>query len=253
MTTVGVVQARMGSSRLPGKMMYPLACRPVVEHVVRRAQRAETLDALVVAISEHPSDDVLETTLRDLGVTVARGDEQDVLARIYDAATAADADEIVRICGDTPLLSAAVVDAVVERLWATDADYVYTMEPRTFPRGLDVEAFTTRSFDRIAGRADRPHQREHVTVYYREHAGAFDLATVTSSDVFDADVLVDRSDLRLTLDEAADYELVRRVYDELDFNHIVPLQDAIEYIDRHELVSINEHVEQRAATDSDAG
>ncbi|AZH26320.1 cytidylyltransferase domain-containing protein [Haloplanus aerogenes] len=250
MTTVGVLQARMGSSRLPGKMMYPLACRPVVEHVVRRVQRAETLDELVVAISEHPSDDVLKTTLHDLSVTTFRGSEQDVLARIYDAAVDAGADDIVRICGDTPLLSPAVVDAVVERLWATDADYVYTMEPRTFPRGLDVEAFSARSFEQVADRADQPHQREHVTVYYREHSSEFDLETVTSANVFDDDTLVDRPGLRLTLDEAADYELFRRVYDELDFEGIIALRDAVDYIDSHELASINEHVEQRAATDS---
>lgn len=251
MTTVGIVQARMGSSRLPGKMMYPLDCRPVVEHVLRRVRLAESLDEVVVAIPDRSTDDVLADTVRSLGVPLHRGDEHDVLGRFHDAVTDIDAARVVRICGDTPLVSPAVIDAVVERLRTGEADYVYTMEPRTFPYGLDVEAFTARSFERVAERATESHQREHVTIYYREHASDFHLATVTATDAFDDEALIDRSDLRFTLDVAADYELFRRLYGELDFEGTVPLRDAVLHVDRNGLAAINDHVEQRAATDSE--
>jgi len=251
MTTVAVVQARMGSSRLPGKMMYPLDGRPVVTHVLRRVQQSETLDSVVVAVSDQQSDDVLATQVRERGVSLYRGSEHDVLGRLHGAAHEAGADEIVRVCGDTPLVAPRVIDALVRKLRAAGADYVYTMEPRSFPRGLDVEAFTAESFDWVADGADEPYQREHVTVYYREHAGDFSLATLTADEVFD-DALAGRTDLRLTLDEAADYELLRRIYRDVDYDGVVSLRDAVAYVDTNGLATINEHVEQRSPTHTES-
>lgn len=244
MSTVAIVQARMGSSRLPGKMMLPLDCTPVIQHIVRRVQRTSTVKRVVVATSGHQRDDILARYGRRAGADVFRGDETDVLARMHEAAAEVDAETIVRICGDTPLMPPEVVDAVVTRLRRADVDYASTMTPRSFPRGIDVEAFTRRSFDEVAERATEPHQREHVTTYYREHPDEFDLANVESREVFEDSDLHDRTDLRLTLDVADDYEVIQKVYRNVEFDDVVPFQEAVRYVDERDLGELNDHVEQ---------
>lgn len=241
---IGIIQARMGSSRLPGKMMMPLDGDPTITHMVRRVKEASSLDTVVVATSDQTQDDILALYAQRAGAVVYRGAEDDVLGRMFKAASQHDPDVVVRLTGDCPLLSPDCIDAVVSTLANSDADYASTVLERTFPRGFGAEAFTFSSFKLVETHAQEPHEREHVTPYYREGTGDFDTVGVASEAVFDAAKYRNRTDLRLTLDEAPDYELLNTVYEGVKFNHVLPSRAAVDYIDKHGIADMNANVEQ---------
>jgi spore coat polysaccharide biosynthesis protein SpsF len=242
---VAVVQARMGSTRLPGKVLLPLAGEHVLTHDVRRLQAAETVDAVVVATSTAGRDDIVARYAERAGAGVHRGPESDVLGRLHAAAREADADIVVRATGDDPLVAPAVVDSCAERVRA-GADYAANTIERTFPQGLVVEAVSMDSFDTVEARSDEPHQREHVTQYYLEHPDAFARENVRWSEVYDWPLPCDRREIRLALDEPDDYELLRAVYEGVhpDDRGIVPVHEAIEYALAADLTEWNRHVGQ---------
>ena len=245
MKTVAIIQARMGSTRLPGKMMLPLERSHVLTHDIQRVQEADTIDEVVVATSTKTADDIIARYANRAGATVFRGSEDDVLDRMFSAATEANAETVVRITGDCPLIDWDVIDAVVDRLATENVDYCSNTVERTFPRGLDVEAFSYESFKHIHENAKEPHHREHVTPYYRENDHQFNLASVTSEEIFDEAWMQDRTDLRLTLDEADDYELLREVYNRVEYEHTLPIRDAVSVIDGRDLHKLNADVTQK--------
>lgn len=246
MRFIATIQARMGSTRLPGKMMLPLDKYHVLTHDIQRAKAAEMIDEVIVATSTETADDIIARYARKAGASVFRGSESDVLNRMFQAAEQANADFVVRITGDCPLITPETIDAVVERLIEINADYSANILHRTFPRGLDVEAFTFESFERVHEDATEPHHREHVTPYYHEHDDEFKLVSVRSDEVFDESWMQNRTDLRLTLDEADDYELLRTVYENVNYDGLLDIRDVVKYIDENELYDLNEHVEQKS-------
>lgn len=248
--TVAVIQARTGSTRLPGKVMFPLSGEPVLAHVVRRVATAETVDEVVVATSTQQNDDIVARYAERFGATAFRGSEEDVLGRVHGAAADCDADLVVRITADCPLIDPDTIDHLVERVTRTNAQYVSNVRDRTFPRGLDTEVFTMASFDTVTAESTTDAQREHVTPFYRAHPERFDLADVTSDAVFEQSWMRERTDLRLTLDEADDYELLRTVYDVVPFDRILPVTRAVRYIDDLGLDSINRQITQKSIHDA---
>lgn len=247
METVAVIQARMGSNRLPGKMMLPLAGRHVIERVIERTAAAQRVDQVIVATSDRQADDILDRYAQRAGIETVRGDETDVLGRVYRAVEPIEPDIVVRMCGDRPLFAPAITDAVVSTLTAEDADYASNTIERTFPWGWGCEAFTFESFERVEKQAESTHDREHVTPYYYNNPELFDIENVASEAVFDADYLQNRTNLRLTLDEADDYELIRDVYRNIDAESLGPDtldgRAIIEFLDDHdELRSLNAHL-----------
>lgn len=251
MNTVAIIQARMGSTRLPGKTMLPLNGKHVIEHDIERVSTAESITETVVATSDLTADDILNRYAERSGATVYRGSETDVLGRMYEAATVTAADTIVRITGDCPLISPRGIDAVVEQLQNTDADYASNTLKRTLPRGLDVEAFTYETFKTVERRATTSDEREHVTLHYRRNQNDFDIVNVTDKETFDAELLHGRDDLRLTLDEADDYDLLRRVYEDLASDSHLAIEDAVSYIDQEGLADLNRGVIQKHPDDSE--
>lgn len=250
MKTAAIIQARMGSTRLPGKVMLPLDGSHVLTHDVQRVRKADTVDEVIVATSTETADDIVARYADDAGATVFRGSEDDVLDRVFSAATDANAETVVRITGDCPLIDADVINTMVNRLAAEEIDYCSNTFERTFPRGLDVEAFTYESFECVYENAKEPHHREHVTTYYRENDDQFDLVSVTSEEIFDESWMQDRADIRLTLDEADDYELLREVYDQVKYEHILSIKDAVSIIDDQDLHKLNADVKQKQATNA---
>lgn len=242
---LAVVQARTGSARLPGKVMYPLAGSPVLAHVINRVVAAENITDCVVATSDSPQDDVLEQCVPRFGAGIVRDRESNVLARFKRAAKQYEPDVIVRVTGDCPLVSPAFINESVRRLQTSDIEYVSASFERTFPRGLTCEAFTAESFESVYSLSDEPHHREHVTPYYRENPDEFKLENIESSEVFDEDWLQNRTDLRLTLDEAADYQLLGTLYRELDHDGLLDIRSVVRYIDANGLEEINQAVEQK--------
>lgn len=204
---VAVVQARTGSQRLPGKVLRPLAGRPVLEWVVRAARSASGVDEVVVATSTAPGDDAVAGLAAGLGVGVVRGSEDDVLARFVAAREATGADAVVRLTADCPLLDPALVGLVVAA-WraAPDLEYVATTLVRTLPRGLDVELVSAAALAR-ADREATAHHRVHVTSWlYAEPGRARTLGLVVTPD---------GHDLRVTLDTPQDAALIEAVVAEL--------------------------------------
>lgn len=208
MRTVAVVQARVGSTRLPHKVMLPLNGEPILTRVMRRAARAASLDEVVVATTRLAADDAIAELAAREGWPVTRGSETDLLDRYLQAARRHGADLVVRITSDCPLIDPDLIDDVVAALEQEGGDYASnTLEPRTYPRGLDVEAVTLAALE-AAGRDDRdPASREHATPYIRRHPERFRLVRVAGA--------VDRSEHRWTVDTPEDYSLVRRLYDAL--------------------------------------
>jgi glutamate-1-semialdehyde 2,1-aminomutase len=201
MTTIALIQARMGSSRLPGKVLRHLYGKPVVDWVIDRSALARRIDRIVLATSDSPADDVLAAHAAARGVAVERGSERDVLDRFARAAAAQKADVVVRITADCPLIDPALIDAVVDCRASAGADYASNIVPPTFPDGLDVEAFTAAALARAAAEATEPFDREHVTPYLRRDP--FTRAHVTHT--------TDLSGLRWTVDEEADLETVNHL------------------------------------------
>jgi len=240
-TVVAVVQARLGSTRLPGKVLAPIAGRPMLEHVAERVCRIPGIDRVVIAIPEGAGDDRLAEAVSalPLPVTLFRGSEDDVLARYAAAARAAGADVVVRVTADCPLLSPRVAGEVVARLAGGGFDYVSNTLVRTFPRGLDTEAFTAEALFIAEREAVTPAEREHVTPFLWRRPERFRLDSYEGAE--------DHGQLRWTVDTTEDLTLVRTVFVELE-----PADPAFDYpqvleaLARHpEWLELNRHVEQK--------
>lgn len=242
---LAIIQARTGSTRLPGKIMYPLAGRPVLEHVVDRVQETPLVDETIIATTQTPSDDVVVHLADRLGVDAIRGSEANVLKRFHEAAQPYDPDVVIRVTADCPLISPTYLEAGLERVSSGSYDYVSSSMERTFPRGITAEIFTHRSFQDVYAGSHAPHHKEHVTPYYRENPGTFSLYNLCSSEVFDEEALIDRTDLRLTLDEPADYALLHRVFEGTEHEAAPSFRAVVAFIDDNQLSSINAHVDQK--------
>ncbi|MDL0132504.1 glycosyltransferase family protein [Halobacterium salinarum] len=243
--TVAIIQARTGSTRLPGKVMYPLDGQPALKHVVTRAAHADNVTDVVVATSTEPQDDVIAQYAPKFGAKVVRGSESDVLSRFKRAVEEYHPDTILRITGDCPLIDPTTIDSVISPVEAGKAEYASNIGRRTFPRGLDVEAFGSESFKQVLSKSETKAEREHVTPYYRKHPNEFDIKNVTSEAVFDDERYINRTDIRLTLDEADDYRLLKRIYDEIEYEDIISIRDVVDYVDAEDLSELNEAVRQK--------
>lgn len=202
---VAIIQARMSSTRLPGKVVAPIGGRPAILFMIDRVRQAQTLDEVVVATSSHPTDDTLSATVEAAGVRVFRGDLDDVLGRYDLAARETDAAVVVRLTGDCPLIDPRLIDRVVKALDEHHADYASNVDPPTYADGLDVEAFTRGSLDRATQEAASGPEREHVTLWMRSDVASLKRVSVRGP--------VDSSHLRLTIDHPEDLASVRRLVD----------------------------------------
>jgi len=199
----------MSSSRLPGKVLLPLAGAPMILRQIERVARAGRIDRLVVATSENPSDDALAAVVAGAGVRVHRGPLRDVLARFIGALDAyGPADHVVRLTGDCPLADPAVIDATIAYVTAAGADYGSNTPPhRTFPKGLDVEVMTAGALRAAAARAASPEEYEHVTWGLHRHPELYRQAYLSQP--------ADEGEVRWTVDFPHDYDFVCAVYDAL--------------------------------------
>jgi len=204
MTTAAIIQARMSSTRLPGKVLLDIAGHPMLWHVVRRARKARLVDRVVVATSDRPEDDSIEAFCRQGHVDCFRGDESDVLDRFYGAARAFHAQVVVRLTADCPMLDPGVIDRVVAAYRRGGFDYVSNSVDRTYPDGLDTEVFSFVALERAWREARWTSEREHVTPYIWKHPELFRVSAVRQE--------VDLSAVRWTVDEVADLEFARAAY-----------------------------------------
>src|SRR5258708_17620781 len=167
---VAIIQARMGSSRLPGKSLAEIENRPMLWHVVQRVKRARQVARVVVATSVAPADDAIEKMCRENGVVCYRGSETDVLDRFYQVARTEKAAQVVRITADCPLIDPDVIDRVVRRFQWGDLDYASNAMLRTYPDGLDTEICSFSALERAWHEATKASEREHVSPYLRSES-----------------------------------------------------------------------------------
>lgn len=240
MTVVALVQARMGSKRLPSKVMRPLCGTPMIELLLSRLSGARRVDRIVLATSEAAVNQPLADHVASLGYAVARGSEDDVLDRFLQAGRAYGAEVIVRITGDCPLVDPALVDAAVEGFEKAGVDYFSNISPPTYPDGLDIEVFTLDALERVARETQKPYDHEHVTPYLRE-SGRFTKAGMRHGE--------DLSGLRWTVDEIQDAIVAERI-----FAHFAPQRDfawqdvlALQRA-QPELFSVNQHISRNEGT-----
>ena len=203
--TVAILQARMSSTRLPGKVMKPLAGRPMIDRQLERLRRSTTLTRIIVATSVDASDDPLAAHLAQGGVDVFRGSLNDVLDRYVEAARAFKVGpDLVRLTADCPLADPGVIDDCVRQRERLGVDYCSNGRRRTYPHGLDVEAFTLEALLTAGREATDPYDREHVTPFIYRHPERFTLGELAQAR--------DEGHLRWTVDTPEDFAFVERVY-----------------------------------------
>jgi len=238
---VAIIQARMGSTRLPGKVMKEILGKPVILWDLDRASLSKLIDEIVVAIPYGKENDVIVDTIKEYNdkIIIARGSEDDVLDRYYQAAVQTNADVVVRITSDCPLIDPIVVDNIIEQFLNNDCDYCSNSLIRTYPRGLDTEVFSFKALETAWNEATKDYEREHVTSYIIENTDKFKLLNVVND--------IDLSHLRWTLDTKEDLELINAVYKRIySKKQLFLMDDVLELLDREpELIDINRHVEQK--------
>ena len=241
MKTVIIVQARMGSSRLPGKVLKKVLDRPLLAYQMERLQRCDSVDEIMIATSIDKRDDVLDQFYRDNGIRCFRGSEDDVLERYYLAAKEVQADVVVRVTGDCPLIDPVIIDQVINFYLDNKIlyDYVSLGTERTYPRGMDTEVFPFWVLEKSYKEAYTPAQHEHVTPYIYQNPQLFRIGSLIHEP--------DLSCHRWTVDQEEDFVLIEKIisnlypvkpnftmYDILDLFRLYP-----------EWVEINAHVEQK--------
>ncbi|HEX4148346.1 MAG TPA: glycosyltransferase family protein, partial [Pirellulales bacterium] len=226
MKRVIVVQARVRSTRLPGKVLLDLAGRPMLERQLERLKQCRAADDIIVATTRHGDDRPIVSLAGRVGVRWFRGSADDVLRRYVDAASQTQAEVVVRITSDCPLIDPVVTDRVIRELCAqpVHCDYASNVVRRTFPRGLDTEAMFADTLWRIDRLASSPHEREHVTIVPRSPRASLFL----TRDVLDER---DNSDLRWTVDTPEDLAMIREVYQELELaDRMLPYGEVLAYV-----------------------
>jgi spore coat polysaccharide biosynthesis protein SpsF len=239
MRTVAIIQARMGSTRLPGKVLMPLGGEPALKRVVERVGAAPGLDEVVVATTTESADDAIVELCKREGCSFFRGSEEDVLSRYYEAARQFKADVIVRVSSDCPLFDSEVLGQMLARF---EPDYLNNFQKRTFPRGFEAEVFTFGALETAHREATKAHEREHVTPFIYQHPDRFKLHSFEEPSGND-----DLTALRWTLDTPADYDVISAIYNALARpGEIFSTADILNLLrQRPELTKINAHVEQR--------
>ncbi len=234
---VAIIQARMGSERLPGKVLKDLGGETMLARVVTRARRASLVNDVMVATSKKPMDDLIVRECERLSVGFFRGEEIDVLDRYFRAAQIAKADAVVRITSDCPLIDPEVTDKTIRAFLENTPDYASNTVVRTYPRGLDTEVVSLKALNQAWERARKPYEREHVTPYLLEHPAEFELLSVTGDE--------DYSQHRWTVDTPQDYEFAQAVYDRLGADKVFDWRDVIALLNvEPELLELNRAVKQ---------
>lgn len=238
---VAIVEARMSSKRLPGKVLMEVAGVPLLGHLVNRLRVVKLLDNIVIATTVNQSDDVIEKFAIEYGVSCYRGSEDDVMSRVLDAARSVDAEIVCEITGDCPLVDPEIVDQMLEIFCSNNVDYLSNANIRSYPDGMDVQVFRTSVLERSANITSNLLDREHVTLHIRKNVGLFSRINVI------APLELRWPELGLTLDEMSDFVLIKTIIEDLSIqNQLFGCGEIIKYLkSKPHLISINNAVVRR--------
>lgn len=237
-----IMQTRMGSTRLPGKVLKKICGKTVLEHDIDRLKRVKNIDEIIVATTTLQKDDVIVDEANRLGIKYYRGSENDVLSRYYYAAKENNSDVVVRVTSDCPLIDSKVTEDIIQYYLDSKYkyDYVSNTIERTYPRGLDTEVFSFKVLEKAFNEAESLRDREHVTPYIWSNPSLFRLFQYKSE--------TDYSDLRWTLDTKEDLELITRIYNYLNLEkgNNFNMSDILKLYGKYaELKNINRDIEQK--------
>ncbi len=241
MKVVCIMQARVGSTRLPGKVLKKICGKTVLEHDIERLRRVKNIDEIVIATTVAERDINIVKEAERLGVKYFRGSEEDVLSRYYLAAKESNAEIVVRVTSDCPLLDSFVTENIIQ-LYLDNIDcydYVSNTIDRTYPRGLDAEVFSFKSLAIAYKQATSKRDREHVTPYIWDNPTLFKHYQYKNN--------IDYSSYRWTLDTIEDFKLIKLIYNKLyKLDPCFTMNDIFSlYKDNNELFDINSHIQQK--------
>ena len=232
--TAIIIQARIGSTRLPGKIMKKILNKPMIEYLIERASKSKMIDDIIVATSDTKENKELIDFLKAKSVKYFIGDENDVLSRYYYTAKKFNIDNIIRVTADCPLIDATIIDDTVKKYYKDKVDYASNIFPRSFPKGLDTEIFSFNSIEKAFNEANSLYDREHVTPYIRE-SGKFDISNISYEK--------DYSYLRLTVDWEEDFKLISKIFNQFKPNIFFNWLDVVDELFKNpELIQINNHL-----------
>jgi spore coat polysaccharide biosynthesis protein SpsF len=238
MKTVIIIQARMSSTRLPGKVMMPLAGQPMLVRLLERLRRVKRAHSIVIATTTNRYDDVINQLAMDMGIPCYRGSEHDVLSRYAQAAQHHVADVVVRVTSDCPLLDPVLVDAAIAAFETGECDYLSNMQPPTWPYGMAVEVFSAKALMQAQLEATQAAEREHVTPFIYWHPERFRIKNIVATQ--------NLSHHRWTVDTPEDYRLVSMIFEALSALPEFSLADILALMDAHpDWLAINQHIEQQ--------
>ncbi|MEG8947856.1 glycosyltransferase family protein [Rosettibacter firmus] len=238
-----IIQARVGSTRLPNKIFKEVCGKPILWHVVNRVSKSKIINNIIVATTNLKDDDVTENFCKENNILYHRGSSEDVLSRYYEAAQKFNGDLILRITSDCPLIDPKIIDKMLAEfliLYEKEKlDYMSNSIVRTFPRGLDTEIFPLSVLEKVHFEAKEKYEREHVTPYIYQHPEIFKIKNYANE--------IDYSYYRWTLDTAEDLELIKIIYESLYNKKEIFLFDDILKLfnERPELIEINRNVKQK--------
>lgn len=236
-----IIQARMTSTRLPGKVLMPAAGKPLLQHMVERLRKVSAIDKIIIATTTNPEDDAVAELAGVIGAGLYRGSENDVLSRVLDAARIHGTDILVQTTGDCPLIDPEIVGQMIDHYTFAGCDYVSNTLTRSYPIGMDTQVYHRNVLEDVAARTSDPADREHVSSYIYRHPERYSLSNLHAPDAL-FDPL-----LRLTLDTPEDYEVIRRVFDALyPGNPDFVLEDILALLKRNpDWRKINDHVQHK--------
>lgn len=213
MKIIATIEARMTSSRLPGKVLMPVLGQPMLYHLVRRLKAVPSLDGIVLATTTNQTDDVLEAFAKENDIHCFRGSEEDVMTRVIGAGESVNADVIVEITGDCPIIDPEIVEQTIWIFKANTAEYVSNGHIRSYPDGMDTQVFRLETLKRSASMTSNPLDHEHVTLHIRNHPALFSHLHVVAPPE------MHWPELGLTLDESTDYELLKLIMEHFGEEH----------------------------------
>ena len=238
MKVVATIEARMTSNRLPGKPLLTAAGAPMLEHLIRRLKVVPSIDEIILATTENSTDAPLVELAKRLGIATFRGDEYDVMQRVIDAATSVNADVVVEITGDCPIIDPEIVEQTICMFKANLADYVSNAMVRSYPDGMDTQVLRLETLKRSAAMTNDPLDREHVTLHIRNHPELFTYVHLVAPPE------IEWPELGLTLDELSDYELLKRIIEHFEtHNPLFSCLDVVRFLRQFpEYAEINKYV-----------
>jgi len=239
MKIAAIIQARMTSTRLPGKVLMEIVGKPMLWHIINRLKFSKKLDDIILAIPDSKENDILEKFAKENNLKYFRGSEEDILSRYYEASKKFNTDVIVRITSDCPLIDPEIVDKVVEKHLRSKADYTANILKRTYPKGLDVEVLSFKALEKSYQETKEQPHREHVTLYIREHPEKFKRINVKNEKDF--------SQMRWTVDEIEDLEFVREIYKRLyKRRRIFLAKEIVKLLEKEpKLLEINKNIKRK--------